>query len=86
MAALFGKPTRAKDKRYFQDLKSHAGRGRRGIFGDKIEKKICISLRKAKTGRRKRTMELVKRQLADLKPAEYNPRKALKPGDPDTSA
>ncbi len=28
-------------------------------------------------------MELVKRQLADLKPAEYNPRKALKPGDPE---
>lgn len=28
-------------------------------------------------------MELVKRQLSDLKPAEYNPRKALKPGDPE---
>ena len=28
-------------------------------------------------------MELVKRQLADLKPAEYNSRKALKPGDPE---
>lgn len=47
MAALFGKPTRAKDKRYFQDLKSHAGRGRRSIFGAEIEKKFCFSLREA---------------------------------------
>lgn len=28
-------------------------------------------------------MELVKRQLAELKPAEYNPRKTLKPDDPE---
>ena len=28
-------------------------------------------------------MELIKRNLSDLKPAEYNPRKALTPSDPE---
>ena len=27
-------------------------------------------------------MEIVKMKLSELNPAEYNPRKALKPGDP----
>ena len=47
MAALFGKPTRAKDKRYFQDLKSHAGRGRPGFFPHEIKKNFAVSLREA---------------------------------------
>ena len=28
-------------------------------------------------------MEIVKKQLADLIPADYNPRKDLQPGDPE---
>lgn len=47
MAALFGKPTHAKDKRYLPSHKRPAGRGRRSIFGAEIEKKFCFSLREA---------------------------------------
>ena len=63
-------------RRYYPDPKCNAGRGRRGFFADKIKKFLTISLRKA--GRRLGTE---RRKLADLKAAEYNPRKALTPDD-----
>ena len=50
----------------------------------KSKKKFAVSLREAAlTDRGGDKMRLEKRKLSELKPAEYNPRKALKPGDPE---
>ena len=62
-------------------------RGRSGFCPDFIKKNLCVSLRTARMGGwrdfMKTTLNLQERLLSELHPADYNPRVALKPGDPE---
>lgn len=54
------------------------GDGRRDVFSVENEKFLGVSLRKGG-----RTVKFERKNLADLHPAEYNPRKKLTPNDPE---